>query len=143
MTKRRNPKTKEQIASDIKRVQEILRQKQLANDTFIPILQKHDVTIYQAGQTLDILRNVIMGKMNAHWDDKIIKDLGLAEELTKDKEAKDRNIYADLITSFEDKTITDIMKILDTFGKVIEMYGHRHVMLAKFKDLPVDEILKN
>ena len=82
-----------------------------------------------------------MGKMNQAWAEKPYKDLGMAEELTKDGDVKDKDIYGAIIETLKDTTVADAMKLFDVFTRVIEMYGHRQVMQAKFTELPFDEIL--
>lgn len=125
----------------MRRVEEVKKQKALAESTIIPIFTKHDLTIYQAGQVLEVLKQVSMGKMNQHWADKPYKELGMAEELTKDGEVTDKDIYGEIIESLDATSVANSMKLFDVFTRVIEMYGHRQVMQAKFKDLPLEEIL--
>lgn len=140
MQKRKN-KSKEEIAEDLKKIEEIKRQKLLAEKTIIPVFTKQDLTIYQAGQVLEVLKQVSMGKMNQFWSEKPYEELGMAEELSKDGEVSDRDMYSAIIASLEGTTVSEAMKLFDVFTRVIEMYGHRQVMQAKFTDLPFEEIL--
>lgn len=139
--KRKN-KSKEEIADDFKKIEEIKRQKELAAKTIIPAFQKHNLTVYQAGQILEVFRQVSMGKMNQAWAQKPYSELGMAEELSKDGEVADKDIYGEIIDSLKDTTVADTMKLFDVFTRVIEMYGHKQVMQIKFTELPLEEIMK-
>ena len=137
----RKNKSKEEIKDDLRKIEEIKKQKKLAEETIIPIFKEHNLTIYQAGQVLEVFKQVSMGKMNQSWAEKPYKDLGMAEELTKDGDIQDKDIYSSIIDSLKETTVADAMKLFDVFTRVIEMYGHRQVMQAKFTELPFDEIL--
>lgn len=138
--KRKN-KSKAEIAEDLKKIEEVRKQKALAEASIIPIFKAHNLTIYQAGQILEVFKQVSLGKMNQHWSDKPYAELKMAEELIKDGEVQDKDIYAEIIESLKDTPIADSMKLFDVFTRVIEMYGHRQVMQAKFAELPLDEIM--
>lgn len=135
--KRKN-KSKEEIADDLKKIEEVKRLKTLAERTIVPAFK--ELTIYQAGQVLEVLKQVSMGKMNQFWAEKPYEELGMAEELSKDGEVSDRDLYAEIITSLKGTTVAEAMKLFDVSTRVIEMYGHRQVMQAKFTDLPLEEI---
>lgn len=139
--KRKN-KSKAEIADDFKKIEEVKRQKELAAKTIIPAFQKHNLTVYQAGQILEVFKQVTMGKMNQAWAAKPYSELGMAEELSKDGEVTDKDIYGEIIESLKDTTVADTMKLFDVFTRVIEMYGHKQVMQVKFTELPLDEIMK-
>lgn len=134
-------KTKAQIAEEMKRIAEIRQLKELAAKTLIPSLQKHEHTIYQAGQILDVFKQVSMGKMQQYWTDKPFAELGMAEELTKDDKAADKDTYAEIIEALKDVPVSQAMKLFDTFTRVIEMYGNRQVMKVKISELPFEEIM--
>lgn len=135
-------KTKEQIVKETAQKQEILKHKQLALTKLVPAFTKADITIYQAGQLIDVLKNIAMGQMNGTWNEKPFKELGLLEELTNDETATDRELYGEILTALEDVPVPDVMKLLDIFGRIVEMYGHRQVMQARFKDLPIEELME-
>lgn len=137
----RKNKNKGEITEDLKKIEEIKKQKNLAESSIIPAFSKHDLTVYQAGQVLEVLKQVTMGKMNQFWAAKPYGDLGMAEELTSDGEVTDKDVYGEIIESLKDTPVADAMKMFDVFTRVIEMYGHRQVMQARFNDLPIEEIL--
>lgn len=138
---RKKNKSKAEIAEDMKKIEEVKRQKELANSTIIPIFVKHELTIYQAGQVLEVLKQVTMGKMNQKWAEQPYSALGMAEELTSDETVKDKDIYGEIIELLKDTTVSDTMKLFDVFTRVIEMYGHKQVMQVKLTELPFEEIM--
>ena len=135
-------KSKEQVAQEIKNKQEILRQKQLAKDHLLPAFIKHKKTAYQAGQTLEILKQLTLGQMNATWADKPYSELKLLEELTKDETAQDREFYQDILIHLQEVTVADAMKLFDVLGRLIDMYASREVMQVRVEQLPIDEMMK-
>lgn len=141
MQKRKN-KSKAEITEDFKKIEEIKKMKELAQKTLVPLFEKYGLTVYQAGNLLEVLKQVSMGKMNQYWSEKPYQELGMAEELTKDGEVKDRELYAEIIDSLSASSVAETMKLFDVMSRVIEMWGHRQVMQVAFKDLPIEEIMK-
>jgi len=135
-------KTKEQIIQETKDKQEIAEQKAFAEKSIIPIFTKYNLTVYQSGQIFEVMKQVSLGKMNQAWSEKPMSELGLKEELTNDKSAKDTDIYADLIEAVKDQPIAKIMKLWDILGRLIDMYGQRQVMQIRFDELPINEMMK-
>ena len=140
MTKRN--KTKAELKAQTNAHAEIIKLQKLAEEKLMPTLIKYDLTAYQSGQTLDIIKTVILSKMNDYWTNRPVIDLGLVEELTKDEKAKDRDLYKELLESLSDLTVYEANKLLESFERVLQMYAQRHVMQIKAKDLPITEIFK-
>lgn len=140
MPKRKN-KSKQEIAEEMKKIEEVRKQKALAEASIIPIFTQHDVTIYQAGQVLEVIKQVTMGKMNQHWAERPYAELGMAEELTKDGKMNDKDMYGEIIEALKDTPVAQVMKLCDVFTRVIEMYGHKQVMQARFNELPFEDIM--
>lgn len=140
MQKRKN-KTKAQIAEELKRIEDIKKQKKLAETTLLPVFTKYDLTIYQAGQVLEVFKEVTLGKMNQYWTNRSYAELGMAAELTKDGEVKDKDAYSEIIESLKEVSVSEVMKLFEVFTRVIEMYGHKQVMQVKLTELPLEEIL--
>lgn len=139
---KRQTKSKEQIAAEAKTIAEIRKHKQLALEKLVPAFTKANSTIYQAGQTIDVLKNITLGMMNRSWAERKFGELKLIEELAADEGAADREIYLEILTALEDVPVADVTKLFDVFGRVIEMYGHKQVMQARFSDLPIGEIME-
>lgn len=142
MKEKRMGKSKEQIAQETKDKQELLEQKTFAQEFIIPIFKKYNLTAYQSGQIFEVMKQVSLGKMNQAWADKKMSELGLAEELTDDKSAKDTDIYADLIEAIKDQPISKTMKLWEILERLIDMYGQRQVLQIRFDELPIDEMMK-
>ncbi len=138
----RQTKSKEQIVQETKDKQEIAEMKALAQSSLIPVMVKYNLTAYQATNVLEVMKQVALGKMNQLWVDKPFQEIGLAEELTGDKTAKDGEMYAEIIASFNDKPVSKVMKMLDVMGRVIDMYANRQILQVKVGELPLDEMMK-
>jgi len=69
MGKRQN-KSKEQIAQDMKNRGEIAEMKALAQNSILPVLIKHNQTAAQAVQVLEVMKQVALGKMNQAGEEK-------------------------------------------------------------------------
>lgn len=139
---KRPQKTKEQIVQETVQAQEIQEQKALCEKLIMPIFTKHNLTVYQSGQILEVMKQVCMGKMNAMWSDKPMSELSLKEELTSDAGVKDRDIYGDILDAVDNEPIAKIMKLWDVLGRLIDMYGNRQVMQIRFNELPIEEMMK-
>lgn len=141
--KQKNPtKSKAQIAQEIKNAAEISEMKSLAEKSIIPVFVKHNLTAYQATSVLEVMKEVSLGKMNQAWVDKPFKEIGLAEELIKDSEAKDSGMYGEIIASFDELPVAKVMKMLDVLSRVIDMYANRQILQVRVGDLPLDDMLK-
>jgi hypothetical protein len=136
-------KSKPQILEETQKATELRKFKALAEKTLIPIFVENDVTAYQAGQFIDVLKNVSLGKMNRAWSERSYSELGMAEELALDKDMDDKSgdIYKALLIALNDVPVAEAMKLFDVFTRVIEMYAHKKVMEVRFTDLPMKEIL--
>ena len=141
MGKRQN-KSKEQIAQDMKNRGEIAEMKALAQNSILPVLIKHNQTAAQAVQVLEVMKQVALGKMNQAWVDKPFKEIGLAEELALDKTAESSEMYSEIITSFNEVPVAKVMKMLDVMSRVIDMYANRQVLQVRVGELPIDEMMK-
>ena len=141
MGKRQN-KSKEQIAQEMKDKGEIAEMKALAQSSILPVLIKHNQTAAQAVQVLEVMKQVALGKMNQSWVDKPFKEIGLAEELALDKTAESSEMYASIITSFNEVPVAKVMKMLDVMSRVIDMYANRQVLQVRMGELPIDEMMK-
>ena len=141
MGKRQN-KSKEQIAQDMKNRGEIAEMKALAQNSILPVLIKHNQTAAQAVQVLEVMKQVALGKMNQAWVDKPFKEIGLAEELALDKTAESSEMYSEIITSFDEVPVAKVMKMLDVMSRVIDMYANRQVLQVRVGELPIDEMMK-
>lgn len=136
------PKSKEQLAQETAQKQEMQEQKALAEKYIVPIFEKHNLTVYQSGQVLEVMKQVCLGKMNGMWAEKPMSELKLKEELVSDDTAKDKDIYGDLLDAVDKEPVAKIMKLWDVLGRLIDMYGHRQVMQVKFNELPISEMMK-
>lgn len=139
---KKQAKSKEQIAAEMKNKQEIAEMKALAQSSIIPVFVKHNMTAYQASQALEVMKEVSLGKMNQSWVDKPFKEIGLAEELTNDTSAKDTEMYGEIVASFDEIPVAKVMKMLDVMGRVIDMYANKQILEVRVADLPIEDMMR-
>lgn len=137
---KKQTKSKEQIAQEMKNKAEVAEMKSLAEKSIVPVFVKHNMTAYQATQALEVMKEVALGKMNQAWVDKPFAEIGLIEDLTNDTSAKDSEMYGEIIASFNEIPVPKVMKMLDVMGRVIDMYANRQILQVRVSDLPLDEI---
>ena len=135
--------SKEQIAQRIALQEKSKRFKKLAREGLYPVLQKHSTSLVHAQQVCEIFKTVIMSKMNQYWDGKNVVDLGLAEELTNDKKATDRELHAELIEVLADVPLGDAQQLLQGMVQTLDMYTRKGAMEIKLADVDVNEIVNN
>lgn len=140
--KKRLNKTKEQIAREAKDKSELLEMKDLAGASILKILIEHNRTVFQATNVLEVMKQVALGKMNSTWNDRKFSEIGLAEELTTDEEAKDKDMYGAILETLKDFPVAKVMKMLDVLSRVIDAYANRQILQVRVADLPIDEIMK-
>lgn len=116
------------------------RFKKLIRENLYPILQTAG-SIIEAQQLCEVLKTVMMSKCNAYWADKKVSDLGLMEELTGDEDAKDVEIYSEVIQAINELPITDAQKLLQGMGGALDGYTRRRADEMLMKDIPVEEII--
>lgn len=139
---KKQAKSKEQIAAEMKNKSEIAEMKALAQSSIIPVFVKHNMTAYQASQALEVMKEVSLGKMNQSWVDKPFKEIGLAAELTNDTSAKDTEMYGEIVASFDDIPVAKVMKMLDVMGRVIDMYANKQILEVRVADLPIEDMMR-
>lgn len=141
--KQTKPKlSKEQIAQQMKMVEEATRFKKLIKDAVYPALQKAD-SLAHAQQMCEVLKTVMMSKVNAYWADKRVSDLGLMEDLTNDKDAKDVDAYRELIEALNGLSITDAQRLMQGMAGVLDGYTNKLAADKKMEDIPVKEIIND
>lgn len=139
---KKQAKSKEQIAAEMKNKSEIAEMKALAQSSIIPVFIKHNMTAYQASQALEVMKEVSLGMMNRTWLEKPFKEIGLAAELSNDTSAKDTEMYGEVVASFDEIPVAKVMKMLDVMGRVIDMYANRQILQVRVGDLPLDEMMR-
>lgn len=116
------------------------RFKKIIRDSFYPALQPAG-SMKDAQTLCEILKAVINGAMNKHWEGKTVKDLDLITMLNEDAEAQDREIYTALITSIEELSIGDAQKLIQGMGGALDGYARRIAEGKQMADVPVEEII--
>lgn len=139
---KRAKKSKAQIAGEMQQRQRMEREKDIARSIIFPALEKHSRSLAHAEQVCEIVKTVILAQMNKHWEDKTVGSLMLVEELQKDKEAVNPEMYEEILNGLKDIPIFEAQRILDIFGKVIGAYTTNISMTKKLSEISVDEIIK-
>lgn len=144
MPKQPKPKaprlSKEQVAAQMAARAEADRFKIFIREKFYPILQTSG-SIIEAQQFCEVLKTVIMSKCNSYWADKTIADLELVDEINKDAEAKDVEIYTSALQVLGELSITDAQKLLQGMGGALDGYTRREAEKVSLTDVPVEEII--
>ncbi len=138
--KKRENKSKEQLAYEMKVREEAERQKRIVKEVLYPALKKHATSIQHAQRTCEIFKTVIMQAMQLPFKDKQMNYLNLKEELTKEKDVQDKELYAKLIDGFDDVAITDTLKLLEGMGGAIDGYIRGQTAKQPF-DIKLEELV--
>lgn len=139
---KRQKLSKEQLAQQLKLTQEAEFFKKLVREKVYPILQKAKSPVH-AQQICDIFKTVMNGQMNQYWAERNVSDLGLAEELTKEKDVPNVEMYKGLIEALSELKITDALKLLQGMTAAIDGYARKLATEKPMSDVPISEILND
>lgn len=142
-TPKQPPLTKEQLAQKAKLIAEAQKFKKLIREDIFPILSNGAKSLEHAQQVCEILKTVIVNSTNQYWQDKTLSDLKLDEELTSDKNVKDRDVYLGLIEALKDVSIEDSQKLLQGMGGALDGYVRLLARSKDFSEVKVEEIIND
>lgn len=140
--KKRVKKPKEQIVAEIKQKQQWEREKDIARTLVFPVLEKHTRSVHHAEQVCGIIRAVVTTQQNNYWMDKTIGDLHLIEELKKDADSADPEMYEELLTNLKDVPIMEALRVSDILGQIIGAHAQNMTYKLKLSEVPIEEIIK-
>lgn len=132
--------SKEQVAQQFAEKARVEVAKKIARERVYPVLQKAG-SIHDAQRVCEVLKTIVMSKMNAYWMDKTVADLGLIEELTSDESAQDIDVYRELLESISDLKISDAQKHLEGMDGALGYYVRKTGSTVLLADVPVGEVI--
>lgn len=132
--------SKEQVAHQFAMKAEADRFKKLIREDLYPILQTAG-SIVEAQQLCEVMKTVMMSKCNAYWADKNVSELNLEEELTSELDAKDIEIYTNIVKALAPLSIVDAQKLLQGMGGALDGYTRREAAKKPLSEVPVEEII--
>lgn len=140
--KKRVNKTKAQIAAEQQQHHQWEREKDIARTLIFPVLEKHTRSVAHAEQVCEVVNSVIRSKMNMHWEEKTVGDLGLIEELSKDKDSAQPEMYEEILTNIKDVSIFEAVRVMEILGKVVGAYATDLARKKTLSEVPVEDIIK-
>lgn len=139
---KRQKKTKEQIAFEMKQKQEYETSRAIAREKIWPVLEAHAKDAKHAEQTLQILKTVINQMMQMPYKDMTVGGLKMDEQLTKEDKVPDKEMHAALIEAIKDVKIVDAMKLLEGLAGSINGITMAEAGAKPFKDIKLDDVIK-
>ena len=134
-------KSKEQLAHEIKLRDETIRQRKIVTDILYPVLHEHATSIAHAQQSCQVMKVVILQAMQKPFRDKAVDELHLDEELSKEKDVKDHDMFEAFAKGFKDVKIADVLKVLDGMGGAIDGYVRQKADKEDFKSIKVEDLV--
>ena len=134
-------KSKEQLAHEMRLRDETLRQKKVVTEILYPVLHEHSTSIAHAQQSCQVMKVVILQAMQKPFRDKNISELHLDEELTKEKDVKDKAMFEAFANGFKDVKIADVLKVLDGMGGAIDGFVRQKADKEDFKSIKVEDLV--
>ena len=134
-------KTKEQLLQEQKLKAEANRHREIITNHLYPILYEHTTSIAHAQQTCQVMKVVILQAMQKPFREKNVGDLGLEEELTKEKDQKDKALFESMVNHFKDVSIADALKILDGMGGAIDGWVRQDASKKEFKSIELKDLI--
>lgn len=141
MKPKQPPKSKEQIAHELRQRQEAEKGKKIVRETLYPILHEHATTIANAEHMTEVFKVIIMQAMQRPFKDKLIGDLDFKEDLDNEKDDKSRVIFEAFVNGFKDIAISDAVKILQEFEGGINAYFQNESRTRKFDTLGLKDLI--
>lgn len=139
---KRQQRSKEQIAFEMKQKQEYERSRTIARDNIWPVLEKYATDAKHAEQTLQVFKTVINQMMQMPYVEMTVGGLKMDEQLTKEDKAPDKELHAGLIEALKDVKIVDAMKLLEGMAGSINGYTMNLAGKKPMSELTIDDIIK-
>ncbi len=117
------------------------RQKKIVSDKLYPILEKYSTSISHAQQSCQVMKVVVLQAMQKPFRDKNISELKLDEELTKEKDVKDKAMFTAFVDNFKDVSIADCLKVLEGFGGAIDGFIRQETTKRSFSEVKLADLI--
>lgn len=140
--KQRVPKlNKQQIAQQMRQIEEAKKGKRIVSEILYPILTEHATTIANSERITEIFKVVIMQAMQIPFKDKTIGDLDFSSMLNDEKDDKSKAIFVACVEGFKDIKIADTVKILNEYEGGVNAYLQNELKTREFKSLKLEDLL--
>lgn len=142
MQKIKKPKlSKQQIAQQMKQIEEAKKGKKIVRKILYPILKKHATTIANSERITEIFKVVIMQAMQIPFKDKKVGDLDFTPMLADEKDEKSKAIFEACVNGFKDIKISEAIKILGEYEGGVNAYLQNELKTREFKTLKLEDLL--
>ena len=130
-------KTKEEISTEIKRVEKIAHMKDVVRAIY-PLLENQD-TIYD-GQTVV---NALSGFITAHIEKKVL-DIKLNDieiDLSKEEASKIKTSIENIIALMKDESAQELSETLERLGRALSQYSANTFMKKPMSEIKLEDIV--
>ncbi len=134
-------KSKEQLLYETRLKDETSRQKKIVTEILYPILHEHTTSIAHAQQSCQVMKVVLLQAMQKPFRDQNVSELHLDEELTKEKDVKDKAMFEAFAIGFKDVKIADTLKVLEGMGGAIDGYVRQKADKEDFKNIKIEDLV--
>ena len=128
-------KSKEQIAHEMKQVQEVLRLRKFSQKKFFPFLKKHTKSISDARTFLQIIDTVVKGAFNEGLSTTTVGSLGIEKKIKETAPDAEQEKFREVLAMFEGESVMSFIKIVSDFEKVIGGLVQEWESRGKLSDL--------
>lgn len=130
-------KTKEEVASDIKRAEKVAHMKDVVRAIY-PLLEGQS-TIYDAQTVV----NALSGFITAHIEKKVL-DIKLNDieiDLSKEDPSKIKSSIVDIIALMKDESAQELTETLERLGRALSQYSANTFMKKPMAEIKLEDIL--
>lgn len=131
-------KSSEQVAAEMRQIQEVKRQRALTKDVIFPLLVKGSTSISNAQQMIQVLSMSIRQAFNAQMKDLKVADLKVKEKI--DPKVNQADYYCELLTVLEGERLTDVINLLEGIENEIARLIKKETSERKLETLKTDFI---
>jgi len=137
MPSKKSNKSKEQIASDIVRVQKANREKSLVKLMF-PLIEGMS-SIYDAQTALQALSGFIRNELDLKNSEFVLQDLKI--DLSKEKDSEVKTALVNLIDMLAIEKAKDLSDLLQRFGNILAQHSANKFMKNPMSDIALKDII--
>ena len=130
-------KTKEQLATEIKHLEKVNRDKMLVKMIF-PLLSGQK-NIYDAQTVLAALSGFIKSELDKKSAEFVVKDLKI--DLSKEEDSEIKSAIISLMGLLEIEKAKDTAALLERFGNVLAQYSANEFMKGPISGVSVDSLV--
>ncbi len=134
-TIKKQRKSKEQVAEEMKQVSEIHRMRVFAKTRFYPFLIENTKSITDLKVFLQVMDTIVRAAFNDGMRTTTVGSLKLEEKISTTAPDDQQKKYHEALDMFKDETITSFIKIFSEFGQIINGLMQEKEGVLKLSDL--------